>query len=85
MTVYQQMAETRRVRVAKRQQKRKVKADNFIPMDELELRLGCTRRSVYRYAKTPGFLPLVKCGGKVGCLESALEAYLENLPKAELA
>ena len=82
---YQQETNARRQKGIRRQQKMKVKADRFVPMDELEIRLGRTKRDIYRQMKKPDFLPIVRSGGKVGCLESALLAYLKSLPRVELS
>jgi len=50
-------------------------------MAELQVRLGCSRRLIYKLAQTSR-LELVKNAGKTGALDSAVRAYLAALPKA---
>ncbi len=63
----------------------RIAGDAFIPLNEVCVRLGMSQRSVYNHANSQGFPPLVKCGGKVGMLDSALTAFLKKLPLAEVS
>ena len=40
----------------------KMIGDRFVNIEEIALRLGCTPRSIYRYAGKPGFPVLLKNG-----------------------
>ena len=59
-----------------------VEGDRFVPLAELEVRLGRSRGDIYKqYRNDPTFLELVQSGGRTGALDSKVRAYLASLPK----